>query len=149
MKFHHSLLISSAALLFAPAAIGQTAQTAPAPAASPTATATPDANAGTTATTTAAPVTDAEVTQFATAALAAGKVREDASIAEADKNARMVEAITATGLPATRFNEIAQAMQADPALNKRIQAAAAAQQPAAATTTTQAPAKAAPAKKPR
>jgi hypothetical protein len=44
----------------------------------------------------------------------------------------MVEAITATGLPAKRFNEIAQAMQGDPVLNKKIQDAAAAQQPAAA-----------------
>nr|AGU10021.1 protein of unknown function DUF4168 [uncultured organism] len=147
MKFHQTLLISGAAVLFAPAALAQTTQTSPAPATTPPSTAD-----GTATATAGAAVTDTEVTQFATAALAAGKVREDASITEADKNARMVEAITATGLAPTRFNEIAAAMKSDPALNTRIQAAAAAQTPAAAASpTTQAPAAKAtvPAKKPR
>lgn len=120
-------MILSAALLSAPAAMAQTTQTSPAPAAPAQEGTT---GAGTAATATA--VTDAEVTQFATAALAAAKVRSDASVADADKNAKMVEAISATGLPPARFNEIAQAMQSDTALNKKIQEAAAKQQPAAA-----------------
>ena len=67
-----------------------------------------------------------------TAALAIGLVRQDAAVPEADKNAKSVTAITSTGLTAVRFNEIAQAMSADPALNTRIQGAAAKQQPAGA-----------------
>ena len=126
MKLQISMM-TAAALLIAPSALAQTAQTAPAspaPAAAPTASAT------------ASTVTDAEISQFATAAVAAGKINADASVAAADKNAKIVAAITATGLTAERFNEIGQAMQADPALNKRVQDAAAKLQPAPATTTT-------------
>jgi opacity protein-like surface antigen len=130
MKFRTSMILS-AALICAPAAMAQTTQTSPAPAA--------PAQEGTTGAgtaSTAAAVSDAEVTQFATAALAVAKVRQDATVPDAEKNAKMVEAITATGLPAQRFNEIAQAMQSDTALNKKIQDAAAAQQPAAAAAPT-------------
>lgn len=82
---------------------------------------------------TAASVTDAEVKQYAAAALAVNRIREDASVPEADKNARFVEAIRASGLTALRFNEISQAMPDNPALNERIQKEAAAQQQASAT----------------
>lgn len=130
MKFRTTMILS-AALLCAPAAMAQTTQTAPAPAepapAAPAQEGTTGAGTAATAT-----VTDAEVTQFATAALAVAKLRQDATVPDADKNAKMVGAITATGLPAARFNEIAQAMQSDTVLNKRIQDAAAKQQPAAA-----------------
>lgn len=128
MKLRNSMLIT-AALFAAPAAFAQDAQTtSPAP---PT-SADPAAQTGTTGSGTAATtVSDTEVTQFATAAVAAAKVRSDATVPEADKNAKMVEAITASGLPPARFNEIAQAMQSDTALNKRIQDAAATQAPAA------------------
>ncbi|ATY33844.1 DUF4168 domain-containing protein [Sphingomonas psychrotolerans] len=129
MKFRNSTLIAAAAVLAAPSAFAQTTQTSPAP---PTTTeaapATGTSGAGTAATAT---VTEAEVNQFATAALAVGKIRQDAAVAEPDKNAKSVEAITATGLTAARFNEIAQTMQGDPVLNKRIQDAAAKQAPAA------------------
>lgn len=113
MQFLSSIALG-VALVSAPAAFAQTAQQAPPAPAS------------------AASVTDAEVTQFATAAVAAGKINADANVAAADKTAKIVEAITATGLTAERFNQIAQALQADPALNKRIQDAAAAQAPAPA-----------------
>lgn len=142
MKIASSMMMAGAALLIAPAALAQTGTTT-APAGTQTApsaqTAPGAPAAGTTATTPAAPaasggaVTEAEVTQFASAALAVEKIRKDTTVAEADKNAKMVEAITSSGLPATRFNEIAQAMQADPALNKRIQTAAAAQTKPAGT----------------
>ena len=117
MKFSHGFIMLSGVALFAAPALAQTApQTSPAPAA----TAAPAApTAGT-------PVTDAEVTQYARAALDVDNVRKDASIPEADKNARFVAAIEASGLTAVRFNEITQAMQANPALNTRIQTAAAA-----------------------
>ncbi|WP_404336332.1 DUF4168 domain-containing protein [Sphingomonas sp. MMS12-HWE2-04] len=120
MKLIRSMMLG-ATLGAAPAALAQTAPTAAAPQ-----TATPAAPAAG-----ASAVSDSEVTQFATAALAVEKVRKDATVAEADKNAKMVEAISTSGIAPTRFNEIAQAMQADPDLNKRIQTAAAAQaQPA-------------------
>ena len=124
MKLQTSM-IAIAALMIAPSALAQTAQTSPAPAASPTASATATA------------VTDAEVTQFAAAGLAATKINADTSIAADAKNAQIVAAITAAGLTAERFNQIGQAMQADPALNKRIQTEAAKLQPAAAATPAQ------------
>ena len=135
MKFRNSMLIPAAALLATPAAFAQTAQTqtpaqtSPAPAEAPPAAAPGTTGSGTAATAT---VSDTEVSQFATAALAIGKIRQDAAVPEADKNAKSVTAITSAGLTAVRFNEIAQAMSADQALNKRIQAAAAKQQPAGA-----------------
>ncbi|MBO9621478.1 MAG: DUF4168 domain-containing protein [Sphingomonas sp.] len=123
MVFRTSRILTGAALLLAaPAAFAQDAsQTAqPAAPAAPAEQAATGASAGAAAT-----VSDAEIKQFATAALAVDKVRKDAAVPEADKNTKMVEAISASGLQPARFNEIAQAMQADPALNKRIQEAAA------------------------
>ncbi|WP_448663093.1 DUF4168 domain-containing protein [Sphingomonas sp. CJ20] len=111
-----------AALISAPAAFAQTTPTTPATPASPTMEAAPAAPAPTTP----APVSDAEVTQFASAALAVTKVQADAAVPAADKNAKSVEAITAAGIDPVRFNEISQAMRDDPALNQRIQKAAAA-----------------------
>lgn len=122
MKFRNSMMVLGASLLCAPAAFAQ--DTTPAQPAAPAQTAPAPATAA------PAPVTDAEVTQFATAALAVEKVRKDMTVADADKNAKMADAVKAAGLDPVRFNEISQAMQADPTLNKRIQTAAAAQQPA-------------------
>lgn len=137
-----------AALFAAPAALAQTSpQTTPGTAmpgsqttpgtpttpdaqTTPATPATPDASAAPGTSGAAAPVTDAEVTQFATAALAVTKVQGDTTIPAADKNAKSIEAITAAGIDPVRFNEISQAMRNDPALNERIQKAAAAAQPA-------------------
>lgn len=113
MQFLSSIAMATA-LIAAPAAFAQDV-----PAAAPAAPAAP-AQA-------AAPVTDTEVSQFATAAVAGGKIQNDTTIPAADKTAKLVEAITATGLTADRFNEIAQKMQSDPALAKRITDAAATQ----------------------
>lgn len=128
MKFRTSIITLGATLFcapafaqdMAPAQPATPAQTTPAPA---PATPPPAAPA------TSATITDAEIAQFATAALAVDKVTKDTTIAAADKNAKMAEAVTAAGLDPNRFNAISQAMQADPALNTRIQKAAAAQQP--------------------
>lgn len=120
MKFFGSILVG-AALVGAPAALAQTTpQTSPQ--SSPQATPAPGAAA--------AAVSDAEIDQFVTAALAVEKVRADTTLAETDKNAKMASAVTGSGLTTDRFNAIGQAMQADPALNKRIQTAAAAKQSA-------------------
>ncbi len=91
-----------------------------------------------------APITDAEVTMFAKAALAADKVQKDTTIAPADKGQRLAAAVIGNGLQPARFNEIASASDTDPALKQKIQAAIVAQQKAAvAPTTPAAPATAA------
>jgi hypothetical protein len=128
----HRTIVAGATLLIAPAALAQTTP-APAPTTAPTTTPAPAAPAASATSTT---YTDAELTQFARAALAVEKVRKDATIAEADKNARMVAAISGVGIDPERFNAIGQAMQSDPALNQRIQKAAAAQLPASAAPAT-------------
>lgn len=77
------------------------------------------------ATTATSAVTDTEVKQYAAAALAVNKINADTTVPAAEKNTRFVAAITESGLQPQRFNEISQAMAADPALNQKIQAAAA------------------------
>jgi hypothetical protein len=116
----------------APATDPAPAQSSPAPSTAPSATPPAQGTTGAgAATASATTVSDTEVKQFATAALAVNKLQADTTTPEADKNAKLVAAITATGLSAERFNAIGQAMAGDPALNKRIQeAAAAAQKPA-------------------
>lgn len=116
----------------APATDPAPTQSAPAPSAAPSAQGTAGAGAdAATATASASTVSDTEVKQFAQAALAVNKLQADTTTPAADKNAKLVEVITATGLSAERFNAIGQAMASDPALNKRIQeAAASAQKPA-------------------
>ena len=114
MKFRHALLLAGAALIATPALAQDTAApAAPAPEAS---------------TTTPATVTDAELKQFAKAALAVDKVSKDAAVPAADKQKKMAEAVSGSGLPPARFNEIAQASQADPALQQKVQAAIVAEQ---------------------
>jgi hypothetical protein len=129
MAFRTSGILIGAALLAAPAAFAQDAPTSPSTQDAPATTEAPAAGMAAQGSGAAA-VSDAEVTQFASAALAVDKLRKDTAIPEADKNTKMVEAISSSGLQPARFNEIAQAMQADPALNKRIQEAAASQAPA-------------------
>ncbi|WP_137862575.1 MULTISPECIES: DUF4168 domain-containing protein [unclassified Sphingomonas] len=113
-------ILAGATLALAPAAL---AQTAPAPAPQPAPQAQAPASAAT--------VTEAEVGQFATAALEIDKIRKDTATPEAEKGTKMAAAATAAGLTAERFNAIGQAMQADTALNQRIQAAASAKLAAA------------------
>lgn len=67
---------------------------------------------------------DADIKQFAAAAVEVTKIQQDASIAEADKQPKMVAALQASGIPPEKFNQIGQAAAADPALQQRIQAAA-------------------------
>lgn len=115
--------ILSAALFAVPAI----AQTEPAPAA-PAAPA-----AGT------SQFSDADIKQFAAAAVEVTKIQSDASIPAADKQPKMVAALQASGIPPEKFNQIGQAAAADPSLQQRIQAAAPAA-PAAAPAEPAAPA---------
>lgn len=116
MKFRHAALMAGATLIAMPALAQDTA--APAPQAATAAPAT---------------VTDAEVKQFAKAALAVDKVNKDAAVPAADKQKKMAEAVAGSGLPPARFNEIAQASQSDPALQLKVQAAITAEQQASPT----------------
>ncbi|WP_343520493.1 DUF4168 domain-containing protein [Sphingomonas sp.] len=119
IHFRHAVLLAGATLIATPALAQDTAAPAPAPQAA--APATPAAPA---------PVTDDEVKKFAKAALAADKISKDAAIVAADKQKKMAEAVTASGLEPTRFNQIAQASQADTALQAKVQAAIVAEQQA-------------------
>ncbi|RIA36659.1 uncharacterized protein DUF4168 [Hephaestia caeni] len=69
-------------------------------------------------------VSDAEVDQFASAAVEVQKIGSDTAVAEDAKQEKMAAAVQSSGLSAERFNQIAQASQADPALQARIQTAA-------------------------
>jgi len=88
------------------------AQAAP-PAASAPATAAPA--------TAAESFSDADLKAFARAAIAASKIQQDATVADAEKQPKMLAAVQAEGLDPVKFNSIAQASQADPALHQRIQ----------------------------
>ena len=67
---------------------------------------------------------EADIKQFAAAAVAVTKIQSDAGIAEAEKQPKMLAALQASGIAPEKFNEIGQAAAADPALQQRIQAAA-------------------------
>lgn len=92
------------------------AQDAAAPAPAQAAPAAPAAGASS--------FTDTEIKQFAAAAVEVTKIQQDASIAAADKQPKMLAALQASGMPPEKFNQIGQAAAADPALQQKIQAAA-------------------------
>lgn len=119
INFRHAALFAGATLIATPAFAQDTA-----------APATQEAAPQTAAPAAPATVTDDEVKKFAKAALAADKISKDAAIAAADKQKKMAEAVTASGLEPARFNEIAQASQADSALQQKVQAAIVAEQQA-------------------
>lgn len=65
--------------------------------------------------------TDGELQQFASAAIAIQRLENDSAAALADKEPMMAAAVQQSGLTPQRFNEIAEASNADPALMQRIQ----------------------------
>ena len=67
---------------------------------------------------------DADIKLFAAAAVEVTKIQSDTSIADAEKQPKMLAALQASGIAPEKFNEIGQAAAADPALQQRIQAAA-------------------------
>ena len=76
---------------------------------------------------TASSFSDSDIKQFAAAAVAVTKIQSDSTIADAEKQPKMLAALQASGIPPEKFNAIGQAAAADPALQQRIQAAAPAQ----------------------
>lgn len=109
MKIRTPIAVIAGALALIPVAFAQTANPAPSSA--------------------AASVSDADVQKFAVAAVALNGVQADASIAPADKPAKMAAAVQQSGLDPQKFNAIAQAAETDPLLQKKIQVAAAAASP--------------------
>lgn len=75
----------------------------------------------------AASVSDTEVRQFATVAIAITQAQQDTATPAEARNKKVAAAVQASGIAPDRFKSIAQAMQTDPALKQRIQTAAMAQ----------------------
>ena len=100
--------IASIALLAACPALAQSEPAAPAAPSAPA----------------AGSFSDADIRQFAAAAVEVTKIQSDAAIPAADKQPKMLAALQASGIPPEKFNQIGQAAAADPALQQRIQAAA-------------------------
>ncbi|MBY2929537.1 DUF4168 domain-containing protein [Sphingomonadales bacterium 56] len=117
--FRSSLVLKTAmasvALLAAAPVLAQGAA-APATPATPATPAAPSAAAG--------KYSDADIKLFAAAAVEVTKIQSDTSIADAEKQPKMLAALQASGIAPEKFNEIGQAAAADPALQQRIQAAA-------------------------
>lgn len=78
------------------------------------------------ATAAAASYSDEDVKAYATALVAVNKLQTDATIPDADKQAKMAAAVQQAGIDIPKFNAMTQAMQADKTLQTRIQTAAAA-----------------------
>ncbi len=70
-----------------------------------------------------ATVTDAELTQFVDIVMQGQGIQNDTTMSDADKQSAMVTIISESDLGMTRFTEVAQAIDADPALQQRVQAA--------------------------
>lgn len=122
MKFSSALILGAAicGTAMPGSAFAQDAGASPATTQSPT-TGTPPAAPEGGATTT---ISDAEVEQFATAAMALQKIEQDTATPATDKQTKMAAAVQQTGLTPEKFNEISAAASKDPALMQRIQAAA-------------------------
>ena len=113
MRFNKMLVVGASAVglcLPASGAVAQTRQPAPAP-----------PSAGSPAGVQASSYTDSELQQFASAAIAIQRIENDSAAAPADKEPMMAAAVQQSGLTPQRFNEIAEASNADPALMQRIQ----------------------------
>lgn len=114
MRFNKMLVVGASAVglcLPASGALAQTQQPAPAP---PSAGSSGSVQASSS-------YTDGELQQFASAAIAIQRVENDSATAPADKEPMMAAAVQQSGLTPQRFNEIAEASNADPALMQRIQ----------------------------
>ncbi|MBB5984309.1 DUF4168 domain-containing protein [Sphingobium lignivorans] len=70
---------------------------------------------------------DADLKAFARAAIEASKIQQDAAVPAEEKQPKMLAAVQAEGLDPVKFNEIAQASQANPTLRQRIQQVASAE----------------------
>ncbi|UYY57747.1 DUF4168 domain-containing protein [Sphingomonas sp. S2-65] len=109
-------LIVGAALLGAQTSLTQTTPIPASAGTAPTEAARPPLSRA------AATVSDTEVEQYASAESSIRNIRADKTGSDADRNRRAANVIKATGLTSARFDQITQAMQANPALAKRIHA---------------------------
>jgi len=117
MKFSISITQATALCLFS--LIGSSIQASAQDAVPPsTAPVTPEAP------TPSATFSDMELEQYVKAALAVQQIQQDSATPDADKQTKMVAAVQQAGLTPEKFNEIATASQADPALQQRLQAIA-------------------------
>jgi hypothetical protein len=73
-----------------------------------------------------ADVTDAEVSSYAQAATKVQEIAKNAALPDDAKQQQMASAVSEAGLEPQRFNEISQAIGADPELRARVQTAMAA-----------------------
>ena len=71
----------------------------------------------------AATITDAEIDQYAQAAVAISELQNDASLDAAARQSGAVAALEQSGLAPERFNEISDASRTDPELAQRVQLA--------------------------
>lgn len=78
-------------------------------------------------------VSDTEIRQFATVAIAITQAQQDTATPAEARNKKVAAAVQSSGIAPDRFKTIAQAMQTDPALKQRIQTAAMAQMQPPAT----------------
>lgn len=62
-----------------------------------------------------------DVQKFVTVSAELRKIQDDATLAQADKQQRMAEVVRSQGLEIQRYNEIAEAAQTNPGLQKQIQ----------------------------
>ncbi|HCB75616.1 MAG TPA: hypothetical protein DEP91_05500 [Sphingomonas bacterium] len=113
----------AAAAIASTFAVAATAQETPATGTAPTQEAAPAQEAAPTAGATATTVSDAEVTQFATALAEVDKINKDAATPATEKQAKMAAAVTSAGLTPERFNTIGQSLSKDPALQAKVAAA--------------------------
>ncbi|UZK69427.1 DUF4168 domain-containing protein [Sphingomonas sp. S1-29] len=105
----------------APTQTSPDAQMQPAPTTgAPTSSTAPATAAPATA---SGPISDTDVSKFAKAVVAVEAIQKDTTIAAADKQTQMAEKVQATGLDPAKFNQIAQTMQSDTALQAKISAA--------------------------
>ncbi len=112
MKMMTTTIAITATLTLAPAVLAQA--TAPGAATAPAAS--------------GSSFSDDDLKKFASAAIELNKIQSDTSVAQADKQPKMVAAVQASGLDPQKFNTIAKAAQTDTALQQKIQAAVAAAQ---------------------
>ena len=134
IRFGTTTALAAICALGATGALAQSTTPQTAPQTQPPAESTMPQTTPPTTTAPATSFTDADVDEFATAAIAVQKIQQDSTVPDADKQTKMAAAVQSSGLSADKFNAIARASQSDPALMKRIQTAAASKMQTAPST---------------
>jgi hypothetical protein len=71
----------------------------------------------------AAAISDSDIQAYASVAAKLNTIQADASLSEADKNAKMVAAVKDSGMDTDKFNAITTAARTDPQVRRKIQEA--------------------------